>query len=99
MAVSVQLSVVVAVQQEAVKPRVVLTVMRPIVVSVVLLVLRWVKVSLGVMPGLPLVVPLVVELGVFLDVLIAVAVLVILTNRMSLSFMTTDTTVMKKLKG
>ena len=43
--------------------------------------------------------PLVVELGVFLDVLIAVAVLVILTNRMSLSFMTTDTTVMKKLKG
>jgi hydrogenase-4 component E len=43
--------------------------------------------------------PLVVELGVFLDVLIAVVVLVILTNRMSLSFMTTDTTVMKKLKG
>ncbi len=42
--------------------------------------------------------PLVVELGVFLDVLIAVVVLVILTNRMSLSFMTTDTTVMKKLK-
>ena len=43
--------------------------------------------------------PLVVELGVFLDVLIAVVVLVILTNRMSLSFMTTDTTVMRKLKG
>ena len=43
--------------------------------------------------------PLIVELGVFLDVLIAVVVLVILTNRMSLSFMTTDTTVMKKLKG
>jgi hydrogenase-4 component E len=43
--------------------------------------------------------PLVVELGVFLDVLIAVVVLVILTSRMSLSFMTTDTTVMKKLKG
>ena len=43
--------------------------------------------------------PLVVELGVFLDVLIAVVVLVILTNRMNLSFMTTDTTVMRKLKG
>ena len=43
--------------------------------------------------------PLVVELGVFLDVLIAVVVLVILTNRMSLSFMTTDTTVMRKSKG
>jgi len=43
--------------------------------------------------------PLVVELGVFLDVFIAVVVLVILTNRMSLSFMTTDTTVMRKLKG
>lgn len=43
--------------------------------------------------------PLVVELGVFLDVLIAVVVLVILTSRMSLSFMTTDTTVMHKLKG
>lgn len=43
--------------------------------------------------------PLVVELGVFLDVLIAVVVLVILTFRMRLSFMTTDTSVMKKLKG
>ena len=43
--------------------------------------------------------PLIVALGVFLDVLIAVVVLVILTSRMSLSFMTTDTTVMKKLKG
>ena len=43
--------------------------------------------------------PMVVELGVFLDVLIAAVVLVILTNRMSLSFMTTDTTVMRKLKG
>ena len=42
--------------------------------------------------------PLVVELGV-LDVLIAVVVLVILTSRMRLSFMTTDTSVMKKLKG
>ncbi len=43
--------------------------------------------------------PLVVELGVFIDVLIAVIVLVILTSRMRLSFMTTDTRVMKKLKG
>ena len=43
--------------------------------------------------------PLVVELGVFLDVLIAVVVLVILTSRMRLSFMTTDTSVMRKLKG
>lgn len=43
--------------------------------------------------------PLVVELGVFLDVLIAVVVLVILTNHIHLSFMTTDTTVMRKLKG
>ena len=43
--------------------------------------------------------PLIVELGVFLDVLIAVVVLVILTSRMRLSFMTTDTTVMRKLKG
>ena len=42
---------------------------------------------------------MVVELGVFLDVLIAAVVLVILTNRMSLSFMMTDTTVMRKLKG
>lgn len=43
--------------------------------------------------------PLVVELGVFLDVLVAVVVLVILTGRMRLSFMTTDTSIMKKLKG
>ena len=43
--------------------------------------------------------PVVVELGVFLDVLIAVVVLVILTSRMRLSFMTTDTSIMKKLKG
>lgn len=43
--------------------------------------------------------PLIVELGVFLDVLIAVVVLVILTGRMRLSFMTTDTGVMRKLKG
>lgn len=43
--------------------------------------------------------PLVIELGIFLDVLIAVVVLVILTSRMRLSFMTTDTNVMRKLKG
>ena len=43
--------------------------------------------------------PLIVELGVFLDVLIAVVVLVILTNRMRMSFMTTDTPELKKLKG
>lgn len=43
--------------------------------------------------------PLVIEMGVFLDVLIAVMVLVILTSRLRLSFMTTDTNVLKKLKG
>jgi len=43
--------------------------------------------------------PLVIELGIFLDVLVAVVVLVILTYRLKLSFMTTDTSVLKKLKG
>ena len=43
--------------------------------------------------------PLVIEMGIFLDVLIAVMVLVILTNRLRLSFMTTDTDVLRKLKG
>ena len=43
--------------------------------------------------------PLIIELGIFLDVLIAVVVLVVLTNRLNLSFMTTDTNVLKKLKG
>jgi hydrogenase-4 component E len=43
--------------------------------------------------------PLVIEMGIFLDVLIAVMVLVILTNRLRLSFMTTDTNVLRKLKG
>lgn len=43
--------------------------------------------------------PLIIELGIFLDVLIAVVVLVILTNRLNLSFMTTDTNVLRKLKG
>ena len=40
--------------------------------------------------------PLVIEMGIFLDVLIAVMVL---TNRLRLSFMTTDTNVLRKLKG
>ncbi|MDD4320910.1 MAG: hydrogenase, partial [Acidaminococcaceae bacterium] len=43
--------------------------------------------------------PIIIELGIFLDVLIAVVVLVILTKRLSLSFMTTDTNVLQKLKG
>ncbi len=43
--------------------------------------------------------PLVIELGVFLDVLIAVVVLVILTSHLRLSFKTTDTNVLRKLKG
>ena len=38
-------------------------------------------------------------MAIFLDVLIAVMVLVILTNRLRLSFMTTDTNVLRKLKG
>ena len=43
--------------------------------------------------------PLIIELGVFLDVLIAVVILVILTSRLRLSFKTTDTNVLDKLKG
>ena len=43
--------------------------------------------------------PMIVELGIFLDVLIAVVILVILTSRLRLSFKTTDTNVLKKLKG
>ncbi len=43
--------------------------------------------------------PIIIELGIFLDVLIAVVILVILTKRLSLSFMTTDTNVLRKLKG
>jgi hydrogenase-4 component E len=43
--------------------------------------------------------PLIIELGIFLDVLVAVVVLVILTYRLKLSFMTTDTGVLKKLRG
>ena len=43
--------------------------------------------------------PLIIEFGVFFDVLVAVIVLGILTFRLKLSFMTTDTTVLQKLKG
>ncbi len=43
--------------------------------------------------------PIIIELGIFLDVLIAVVILVILTSRLRLSFKTTDTNVMQKLKG
>lgn len=43
--------------------------------------------------------PLIIELGIFLDVLIAVVILVILTSRLRLSFKTTDTDVLDKLKG
>lgn len=43
--------------------------------------------------------PLIIEFGVFFDVLIAVIVLGILTWRLKLSFMTTDTSVLQKLKG
>lgn len=43
--------------------------------------------------------PVIIELGVFLDVLIAVVILVILTTRLRLAFSTTDTNVLKKLKG
>ncbi len=43
--------------------------------------------------------PIIIELGIFLDVLIAVVILVILTSRLRLSFKTTDTNVLRKLKG
>ena len=43
--------------------------------------------------------PLIIELGIFLDVLIAVVILVILPSRLRLSFKTTDTNVLDKLKG
>jgi hydrogenase-4 component E len=43
--------------------------------------------------------PLIIELGIFLDVLIVVVILVILTSRLRLSFKTTDTNVLDKLKG
>ena len=43
--------------------------------------------------------PLIIEFGVFFDVLVAVIVLGILTWRLKLSFMTTDTSILRKLKG
>ena len=43
--------------------------------------------------------PLIIELGGFFDVMVAVIVLVILTFRLTLSFMPADTTVLQKLKG
>lgn len=52
-------------------------------------------IGLSITKGLPLI----IEFGVFLDILIAVIVLGILTWRLKLSFMTTDTSVLRKLKG
>ncbi|MBP2655442.1 MAG: hypothetical protein H6Q73_3011 [Firmicutes bacterium] len=43
--------------------------------------------------------PMIIELGIFFDVLVAVSVLVILTNRLKKSFQSTDTSILKKLKG
>jgi hydrogenase-4 component E len=51
--------------------------------------------GLSVVKGLPLV----IEFGVFLDILVAVVVLVILTYRLKISFLTTDTSQLRKLKG
>jgi hydrogenase-4 component E len=43
--------------------------------------------------------PLIIEMGIFFDVLVAVVVLVILTFRLKLSLLSTDTSLLKKLKG
>jgi len=43
--------------------------------------------------------PLIIELGVFFDVLVAVRVLGILTYRLKLAGLSTDTSILKKLKG
>lgn len=51
--------------------------------------------SLSVTNGLPLI----IELGIFFDVLVAVVVLGILTYRLKMSYFTTDTTLLRKLKG
>lgn len=51
--------------------------------------------SLSVTKGLPLM----IELGIFLDVLVAVGILGLLTYRLKLSFLSTDTTVLERLKG
>lgn len=52
-------------------------------------------VSLSVTKGLPLI----IEFGILLDVLIAVVVLVILTYRLKISWLSTDTSLLQKLKG
>lgn len=52
-------------------------------------------VGLSISKGLPLI----IEMGIFFDVLVAVVVLAILTYRLKLSFMSTDTSLLKKLKG
>lgn len=52
-------------------------------------------VGLSVTKGLPLI----IELGIFLDVLVAVVVLSILTYRLKISYLSTDTKVLEKLKG
>ncbi|MDD4600101.1 hypothetical protein SDC9_20923 [bioreactor metagenome] len=43
--------------------------------------------------------PLILELGIFFDMLVAVAVLGILTYRLKISYASTDTTLLRKLKG
>lgn len=43
--------------------------------------------------------PMMIELGIIFDVLVAVMILGILTWRLKLSFKTTDTSVLRKLKG
>jgi hydrogenase-4 component E len=43
--------------------------------------------------------PMMIELGIVFDVLVAVMILGILTWRLKLSFKTTDTSVLRKLKG
>lgn len=52
-------------------------------------------IGLSITQGLPLI----IELGIFFDVLVAVVVLVILTYRLKFSLDTTDTGLLKKLKG
>lgn len=52
-------------------------------------------VSLSVTKGLPLI----IEFGILLDVLVAVVILVILTYRLKMSWWSTDTTVLRRLKG
>ena len=52
-------------------------------------------VSLSVTKGLPLI----IEFGILLDLMVAVVILVILTYRLKLSWLSTDTTLLRKLKG